>query len=119
MTTSQRQTPGPDFDMIESKTLPRRSSRLPGGERSDRDCTIRVRRKRPNNRVRGPITRNVRAKRAYSDLSPTGRGEEELAQPYRKMRWRGSASDRRVMSARNKLGSSAPHLARFKNLAAC
>src|SRR5207344_392265 len=29
-----------------------------------------------------PLTRNGRAKRAHSDLSPTGRGEERLRQSY-------------------------------------
>src|SRR6266436_2012787 len=32
-----------DFDMVESNALPRRPSPLPGGERSDRACAIRVR----------------------------------------------------------------------------
>src|SRR5262249_3821907 len=82
-----RHTPGTraDFDMAESETLPRRPSPLPGGERSDRACAIRVRGKRPRNRLRSPLTRNVRAKRAHSDLSPMGRGEEALAQRCRKM----------------------------------
>src|SRR5262249_28675 len=114
MTTSQRQTPGPDFDMAESKTLQRRPSRLPGGERSERAAAVRVRGKRPNNRIRGPITRNMRA-----NLSPTGRGAEELAQPYRKMRWRGTASDRRVMSARKQTWLVCPTFGSFKNLVAC
>src|SRR5215831_772340 len=61
--------------MIGSKTLSRPSP-LPGGERSDRVCAIRVRGKPSNNRLHSPLTRNVRAKRAYSDLSPMGRGEE-------------------------------------------
>src|SRR6266436_2747083 len=64
-----------DFDMVEVNALPRRPPPLPGGERSDRACAIRVRGKRPNNRLRSPLTRNVRAKRAHSDLSPPGRGE--------------------------------------------
>ncbi len=55
------------FDMVESNTLPRRLSSLPGGKRSR------------------PLTRNVRAKRAHADLSPTGRREEELARRYQKM----------------------------------
>jgi hypothetical protein len=50
---------------------------LPGGERSDRACAIQV---------RGadfmifcdPLTRNVRVRRAHSDLSPSGRGKLRL-----------------------------------------
>src|SRR6266446_10097334 len=51
-------------------------SPLPGGERSDRACAIRVRGKPANNRLRSLLTRNVRAMRAHSDLSPPGRGEK-------------------------------------------
>src|SRR5262245_64065069 len=91
MTTSQRQTPGPDFDMAESKTLQRRPSRLPGGERSDRAGAIRV---RGNGRTIGS------AAPSPGICGPTGRGAEELAEPYRKMTWRGTASERRVMSDR-------------------
>ena len=65
-----------DFDMVESNALPRRPSPLPGGERSDRACAIRVRGKPANNRLRSPLTRNGRAMRAHSDLSPPGRGEK-------------------------------------------
>jgi hypothetical protein len=37
-----------------------------------------------NNAFSSPLTRNVRAKRTHSDLSPMGRGETALAQRYRK-----------------------------------
>jgi hypothetical protein len=75
-----------DFDVVELKTLPRRSSPLPDGERSDRACAIRVRGIRPESGLRSPLTRNVRAKRAHSDLSPTERGRSvgKRAQPLQR-----------------------------------
>src|SRR5262249_5275843 len=79
-----RKMPRADFDIVESETVPGRPSPLPGGERSDRACAIRVRGKRPTHQLRRPLTRNGRAKPARSVLSPPGRGEEALAQPYRK-----------------------------------
>src|SRR6516162_7532994 len=53
---------------------------LPAGERSDRACAIRVR-GAGSMTVCDPLTRNVRARRAHSDLSPAGRGKPRL--PYR------------------------------------
>ena len=61
------------------------SSPLPDGERSDRARAIRVRGNRPNNRLRSPLTRNARAKRAHSELSPTGRGEYEAPQAHKNL----------------------------------
>ncbi len=54
------------------------SSPLPAGERSDRARAIRVRGVMPDRLDPDPLTRNVRAERAHSDLSPAGRGETRL-----------------------------------------
>src|SRR6266446_10685667 len=65
-----------DFDMVESNALPRRPSPLPGGERSDRACAVRVRGNRRTIGSAAPSPGNGRASRAHSDLSPPGRGEK-------------------------------------------
>ncbi len=46
-----------------------------------------MRGKRLDNRLRSPLTRNVRVKRPHSDLSPTGRGEEVLAPALNALEW--------------------------------
>ena len=51
---------------------------LLAGERSDRACAIRVR-GAGSMTVCDPLTRNVRAQRAHSDLSPAGRGKTASA----------------------------------------
>ncbi len=58
-------------------------SPLPEGERSDRACAIRVRGSRRPKGPFSPLTRNVRASRAHSDLSPTGRGKERCTKRTR------------------------------------
>src|SRR6516164_3417817 len=56
-----------------------RASPSSDGERSDRACAIRVR-GAGSITVCDPLTRNVRAQRAHSDLSPAGRGKPRLPQ---------------------------------------
>jgi hypothetical protein len=72
-------------DQVESRALPGCFTSPRGGEVGSR-LRDPGEGNRPHNMRRSPLTRNARAQRAHSDLSPTGRGEERVLQAHRHLR---------------------------------